>query len=133
MSRVIIRTAVGVFIGDLNASKKRRSDAVWGIPLNPELTRTAKFSEDGRWLAIGKSNGTIAIHDLSSADPTLSVPLPLEGDTAHDGAVIGLSFSRPLQGTKNPTYLASFGRENRLKVWALIDLEEQFAKARKAR
>ncbi len=133
MSRVIIRTAVGVFVGDLNAGKKRRSDGVWGIPLSPELTRTAKLSEDGRWLAIGKSNGTIAIHDLSSADPTLSVPLPGEGDTAHDGAVIGLSFSRPLQGTKNPTYLASFGRENRLKVWALIDLEEQFAKARKAR
>ncbi len=133
MPRVSIRTGRGIFVGDLNAGKKRRTDSIWGIPLNPDSTPAVRLSEDGRWLAIGKSNGTIAIHDLSSADPTLSVPLPGEGDTAHDGAVIGLSFSRPLQGTKNPTYLASFGRENRLKVWALIDLEEQFAKARKAR
>ena len=133
LARVSIRTSAGIFVGDLNASKKRRSDAVWGIPLSPETTRTVNLSDDGRWLAIGKSNGTIAIHDLSSSDPTLSVPLPAEGDTAHDGPVIGLSFSRPMQGTRTPTYLASFGRENRLKVWALIDLEEQFVRAGKAR
>lgn len=133
MQRVSIRTPVGIFVGDLNASKKRRGDSVWGIPLNRDIAQTAQFSDDGRWLAIGKSNGTIAIHDLSSADPTLSVPVPAEGDTAHHGPVIGLSFSRPLQGTKNPTYLVSFGRENRLKVWALIDIEEQLARARKLR
>jgi WD40 repeat protein len=133
LPRVSIQTSVGVFVGDLNASKKRRSDAVWGIPLNSDSTRTVKLSDDGRWLAIGKSNGTIAIHDLASSNPTLSVPVPAEGDTAHDGPVIGLSFSRPLQGTTNPIYLASFGRENRLKVWPLIDTEEQLARARKIR
>lgn len=133
MLRVGIRTSVGVFVGDLNAAKKRRSDSVWAIPLNPQTAKTVRISDDGRWLAIGKSNGTIAIHDLSSANPTLSVPVPAEGDTAHDGPVIGLSFSRPLQGTKNPTYLASFGRENRLKVWPMIDIEEQVSRARKTK
>jgi WD40 repeat protein len=132
-TRVSIQTSTGVFIGDINASKKRRNESVWAISLDPKITRTVTLSDDGRWLAIGKSNGTIVVHDLSSPDPTLSVPIPAEGDTAHDGPVIGLSFSRPMQGTRTPTYIASFGRENRLKVWALIDLEEQFARARKAR
>lgn len=133
MPRVIIRTSVGIFVGDLNAGNKRRGDSVWGIPLNSETIQTVNLSEDGRWLAIGKLNGTISIHDLSSANPTLSVPVPAEGDTAHDGPVIGLSFSRPLPGTKNPTYLASFGRENRLKIWSLIDIQEQFVRFRKIR
>jgi WD40 repeat protein len=133
LPRVSIWTPVGIFVGDLNAGKKKRNDSVWGIPLNKDITRTVEFSDDGRWLAIGKSNGTIAIHDLSSANPSLSIPVQAEGDSAHDGPVIGLSFSRPLQGTKNPTYLASFGRENRIKVWPLIDIEEQLARARKTR
>ena len=133
MQRVCIRTGVGVFVGDLNPTKKRGGNTIWTIPLNPQSTSAFKFSDDGRWLARGQTNGVIEIHDLSSSDPTVAVPLTPEGDSAHDAAVIGLSFSRPLPGTKNPTYLASFGRENRLKVWSLIDIQAQLPQTRKSR
>lgn len=86
-------------------------------------TDPSTLSDDGRWLAQGSPAGQIAIFDLTSSCPDVGVVWPPSGDAAHDGPIAAIAFSSTLPGLSAPVYLSSFGLENRIKVWSLLDLE----------
>jgi len=68
-------------------------------------------SPDGRVLAVGLSNGSLALLDSTTLDQQFFLPY------AHCQDVIGLSFSA--DGER----LASVGAEGQVKVWRVLDLK----------
>ena len=122
LDRIVVRTQRGLYIGDQSADKrKRKEQTTWNIPFPADVTSVA-MSDDSRRAAIGTTTGAIYLFDLASKTPDSAVRYPVEGDSAHAGSILSMAFSRPLRGMADPTYLVSFGRENRIKVWSLVDV-----------
>ncbi len=128
LNRILVRTGRGLFLGDMTVvrKKKDKKNSAWKIPFLPGTDQSMTVTEDSHWAAIGKVNGALTVYDLTSAHPEVAAKLPLGGDTAHDGPILGIAFSRPLSGMSDPTYLTTFGRENRIKVWSMVDLKERY-------
>lgn len=120
-NRIAILTDSACLIGDV-VERKSKTSGLWRVPLSSRTDPSA-LSDDGRWLAQGTSAGQIAIFDLTSSYPDVGVVWPPSGDAAHDGPVAALAFSATLSELSAPVYLSSFGLENRIKVWSLLDLE----------
>ena len=102
--------------GDLLASSGFREVKLWRRPANVERQRfdtpaevqTLAVSADGKWLATGEANNTIALWNLAEgkAGPVLS---------GHTGAVTALQFAP--DGSK----LYSASQDRSLRVWNTAD------------
>ncbi|TWT52702.1 WD domain, G-beta repeat [Rubripirellula amarantea] len=132
--KIVVQSSRGFHVVNLNTALAERN-----IPyLKTHFGRPEyAFSNDGRWLCMGDDNGKAFIYDLldgstygltiddgieqlisdrSVARPTL-VDRP-----AHSGPVVGVAFSDPDPGRDYPAFAATFGEENKVKVWELYPI-----------
>jgi WD40 repeat protein len=121
--KLLIHTSAGLFIGDLRDSERKSArPAISAIRFSTDVSAVT-LSDDSRWAVVGTRGGTLQVYDLASSTPEASAPFPPGGAAAHDGTVISLNFSRPVTGVALPLFLASVGRENRIKIWDCTALE----------
>ncbi|SMP39365.1 WD40 repeat [Neorhodopirellula lusitana] len=106
------------------------------------------ISSNGRWIAMGDDKGMAFLWDaitgerfsmtiddeteqrIKAAERT---PRDLPERPAHTGPIAGIALSEPDAGKEYPAFAATFGEENRVKVWELfpiIELQSQTLRPR---
>lgn len=132
--KIIVRNRKGFHVVNLNSARAERVipflDTQQGVP-------QYAISDDGRWLAMGDDNGKAFVYDLNQgdyygvtidskmeamiADSTQARPEILNRP-AHLGPVVGVTFSKADIGRDYPAFVATFGEENKVKVWELYPI-----------
>jgi WD40 repeat protein len=121
--RLLIHTSAGLFIGELKDSERKSGrQATSAIRFAADVSAVT-LSDNSRWAVVGTKGGSLSVYDLASSTPEAAAAFPPGGAAAHDGAVISLNFSNPIAGIDLPLFLATVGRENRIKVWDCTSLE----------
>ena len=129
--KIVVRNRKGIQVVNLNSA---RAERMIPYPDTHDGTPQYDISDDGRWLAMGDDNGKAWIYDLDQGD-TYGVTIDSAMETmianpkqarpeisnrpAHLGPVVGIAFSKPDLGRDYPAFLATFGEENKVKVWEL--------------
>ncbi|MDA8744732.1 PQQ-binding-like beta-propeller repeat protein [Rubripirellula amarantea] len=132
--KIVVQSSTGFHVVNLNTARAERN-----IPfLKTQFGRPEyAFSKDGRWLCMGGDNGKAYIYDLLDgstygltiddgierliSDRSATRPT-LQDRPAHSGPVIGVALSDPDPGRDYPAFAATFGEENKVKVWELYPI-----------
>ncbi len=95
------------------------------------------ISENGRWLMMGDDHGMAYVWDtLTGVQRNVAIDAESEAllrrgsgpvgelveRPAHAGPIVGVAFSAPDPGQNYPAFAATFGEENKLKVWELYSI-----------
>jgi WD40 repeat protein len=132
--RVLVRVQDGFMVVNLNANREdRKIDFLTthvGIP-------QYAISDDGRWLMMGDDSGLAYVWDTIEGDRySVTIDPATEatiGSTdrkaraiperpAHTGPIAGVALSQPDPGRDYPAFAATFGEENKVKVWELFPI-----------
>lgn len=132
--KIIVRNRKGFHVVNLNSARAERIipylTTQHGVPQHD-------ISDDGRWLVMGDDNGKAILYDLDRgdqfsvtidpelesavADPTHARP-EIRELPAHSGPVVGVAFSKADPGQDYPAFVATFGEENKVKVWEMYPI-----------
>jgi WD40 repeat protein len=132
--RVLVRVQDGFMAVNLNSNREEQKidflTTHHKVPLY-------SISNDGRWLIMGDDSGLAYIWDIVEGD---RYSVTMDPDTeatlrdpeqrlknirerpAHTGPIAGVALSEPDAGRDYPAFAATFGEENKIKVWELYPI-----------
>ncbi len=132
--RVLVRVKDGFMTVNLNSNREEQKidflTTHHQVPLY-------SITDDGRWLIMGDDSGLAYIWDTIEGD---RYSVTIDPDTeatlqdseqrlknvrerpAHTGPIAGVALSEPDPGRDYPAFAATFGEENKIKVWELYPI-----------
>ncbi len=131
--RVLVRVRDGFMVVNLNTNREERKidylTTHQGTPLYA-------VSDDGCWLIMGDDSGLAYVWDTTEGDRYSVTIDPATEETtrserkpreiperpAHTGPIVGVAISKPDPGRDYPAFAATFGEENKVKVWELFPI-----------
>ena len=132
--RLLVRVRDGFMVVNLNSNREEQK---LEFLTTQHQTPLYFITDDARWLIMGDDNGLAYIWDIAegdrycvTVDPETEAALqdPKRGLSnvperpAHTGPIAGVTLSPPDAGRDYPAYAATFGEENKIKVWELYPI-----------
>lgn len=131
--RVLVRVEDGFSVVNLNANREEHKFAY--LPTH-HGRRVDAVSDDGRWLIMGDDSGLACVWNTLEGDryavtidPATEealrakrMPRDVPERPAHTGPVVGVAISPADPGRDYPAFAATFGEENKVKVWELFPI-----------
>lgn len=104
----------GIAVFDVRKQQQKRLLEFPDQPTKPPYA----ISADGSWLVMGEENGDVVLWNLFTG-----VKTRINGDAqpAHDAPILAVAFSPSDPRMGFPTYAATVGQDNRVRVWNLIE------------
>ena len=132
--RVLVRVRDGFMA--VNLGSNREEQKIDYLTTHHRVPLYA-ISDDGRWLMMGDDSGHALIWDVIEGDRySLTIDATTEEAVrdpnrrlakiperpAHSGPIAGVALAGPDPGRDYPAFAATFGEENRVKVWELYPI-----------